>query len=90
MAIRSVSLIIKGKVQGVWFRYFTQKEAEKLGLNGYVQNQEDGSVLIKASGSKEVIAQLLQWCKEGSPLSRVDQVDIQKSEKIYNKAFHIK
>ncbi|MCT4701174.1 acylphosphatase [Enterobacteriaceae bacterium H20N1] len=66
---------VHGMVQGVGFRYSTQREAQKLGLNGYVRNMDDGSVEVLACGEAEQVEQLVDWLKAGGPRSaRVDKV----------------
>jgi acylphosphatase len=65
-------LRIEGSVQGVSFRYYTQKEAQKLGLTGWVWNQADGSVEAAICGEKT--AELVAWCQHGPPMARVRQV----------------
>lgn len=87
---RNVSIEIFGEVQGVWYRYFTKKEADKLGLCGYVINREDGSVYAEVSGPGKVVEQLINWCKKGSPLSRVDKVLVGDIEKVHQAKFDIK
>ena len=71
---KSVHIIVKGKVQGVFFRDFTQEKATSLGIKGTVRNRRDGSVEIYARGLQELIKEFEQWCWEGSPYSRVVQV----------------
>lgn len=71
---------IQGKVQGVWYRASTQRQARKLGLVGYVQNELDGSVFAVAQGNKESLQALVAWCKEGPPFARVDKVIITEVE----------
>lgn len=70
----AVRIRVLGKVQGVWFRASTQSKANQLELVGYVRNCEDGSVLIEASGSKERIDELIEWCQTGPENARVDKV----------------
>jgi acylphosphatase len=67
-------IVVKGRVQGVFFRKYTQQKAIELGVTGYVLNQKDASVLIWAEGSKEQLAALVKWCWHGSPLSSVKEV----------------
>jgi acylphosphatase len=69
-------LIISGKVQGVWFRAETQKAAVRFGVNGWVKNKKDGTVEAVAEGDKRDVTSLVNWCNTGSPLSRVDKVDV--------------
>lgn len=72
----SVRLIIKGKVQGVFYRHSTREKARALGLNGWVRNRPDGTVEAEASGSKERLESLIDWCKTGPPAARVESVQV--------------
>lgn len=65
---------IYGRVQGVGFRYFTWREAEKLGLCGFVRNRGDGSVEVVAQGSEVQLAQLAQWLQKGPRTAKVERV----------------
>jgi acylphosphatase len=62
---------VTGIVQGVNFRRFTREEARRLGLRGTVQNLEDGSVEIRATGNQESLRQFLHWCYTGPDHARV-------------------
>ena len=66
---------ISGRVQGVSFRYYTYHEALKLGLSGWVRNLRDGRVEAVFAGEREAVEKILDWCKEGPPAARVDDVD---------------
>ena len=70
------SLVISGKVQGVFFRKHACAKARELGLSGYVMNQTDGSVRIEAEGPLQALQALLEWCHDGPPRARVDHVDV--------------
>jgi acylphosphatase len=63
---------ITGKVQGVYFRKYTQWKAEELGITGFVRNEPNGSVYIEAQGDEEVIDVFEKWCHVGSPLAHVE------------------
>jgi acylphosphatase len=67
--------IASGLVQGVYFRYFTQQEAIRLGLKGWVANQPDGRVKVVAEGDEATLQQLLEFLHQGSPASRVETVE---------------
>ena len=67
---------VSGRVQGVFFREHTRKWATSLGLTGWVRNTEDGQVEINVEGERETIERLLELLHEGSPLSRVDFLDV--------------
>ena len=66
-----------GRVQGVNFRSYTRREAERLGLHGYALNRADGSVEVVAEGERAALETLLAWLRHGPPLARVDQVSPQ-------------
>lgn len=72
--------IVRGKVQGVWFRAGTRDEALRLGLRGHARNLADGSVEVLAIGSLEAIDRLHAWLRQGPPLARVDTVARQVAE----------
>ena len=75
----SLQITVNGKVQGVWFRKYTQEKALKLRLNGYVTNKSDGSVFIEVSGAKKTVNIFTLWLEnEGSPLSKVTGIEIIK------------
>ena len=76
MTERRVRLRIRGRVQGVFYRDSTQREAQRLGLYGWVCNRSDGSVEAVAQGPPERVAALIDWCHEGPPLARVAEVNV--------------
>jgi acylphosphatase len=67
-------LIIEGRVQGVFFRDTTRREAVGLGLMGWVKNRFDGSVEVVAEGPSDAVQKLVQWCHHGPPAARVTAV----------------
>ncbi|MBB6146331.1 acylphosphatase [Silvibacterium bohemicum] len=66
--------LVKGRVQGVGFRWFVHREAAALRLSGWVRNTEDGHVEVVAAGEPEELSQLSQALHKGSRGSRVDSV----------------
>lgn len=66
--------LVKGRVQGVGFRWFVHREAAALELNGWVRNTEDGHVEVVASGESGVLSELAKALHQGSRGSRVDSV----------------
>jgi len=66
--------LIRGRVQGVGFRWFVHREASELGLRGWVRNTDDGAVEVVASGPLEDLVELRAELKKGSRGSRVDKV----------------
>ena len=70
-----LKIIVYGKVQGVWFRKYTQKKAIELNLIGFVTNRKDGTVYIEVANSPVGINLFLKWLEnEGSPLSKVSKI----------------
>ena len=75
-----IRLIVKGRVQGVYFRASTVQQARHLGLTGWVMNHDDGSVELLAEGRSASIEELIAWCRQGPPGARVDEVDVQRQD----------
>ena len=74
MEIIHYDIIVRGKVQGVWFRKYTKDKADELGIMGFVKNDLEKTVYIKAEGSVEVLSEFVEWLHKGSPLSNVSEV----------------
>ena len=70
-----VRLIIEGRVQGVWFRDSTRREAETLRVRGWVKNRPDGAVELLAEGAAEDVKKLVAWCHKGPSQARVLRVN---------------
>jgi acylphosphatase len=75
MAAKQLHCTVRGRVQGVFFRASTQREAKRLGLTGWVKNTPDGSVEFAAEGEEQELKQLLGWAQRGPGAARVDRVD---------------
>jgi len=69
-------VVITGKVQGVYFRAETQRAARQRNVRGWVRNRPDGSVEALFEGDEPSVKAMLEWCRQGSPLSRVEHVDV--------------
>lgn len=69
-----VRLIIEGRVQGVWFRESTRREAVSLGLFGWVRNRRDGTVEALIEGPEDQVRKLVSWCHKGPPAAKVTEV----------------
>jgi acylphosphatase len=67
--------VVRGRVQGVGFRYTTQHEARKLGLSGWVRNRVDGTVEVEAEGAPEALETFLSFLHRGPLGAHVDGVD---------------
>jgi acylphosphatase len=74
MPIPTLHLVITGRVQGVGFRWFIHRAAERLALAGWVRNLADGRVELEAQGDKARLDDLLRAAREGPPGSHVTHV----------------
>ena len=77
---KALMVHIRGRVQGVGFRFWTQAEAQKLGLSGWVRNASDGSVTARIAGPEQAVSTMLQRFKEGPAEASVSSVT---SEAVY-------
>lgn len=71
-------VLVSGKVQGVFYRDTTKKEADRRGVRGWVRNLRDGRVEAAFEGEAEKVDEMVAWCRVGSPLSRptfVERID---------------
>ena len=75
MSVRR-ALRVRGRVQGVGFRWATQREARALGLRGWVRNAPDGSVEIEVEGHEAAVGRLVTWARLGPSGARVDSLDL--------------
>ncbi|MFZ5518603.1 MAG: acylphosphatase [Candidatus Zhuqueibacterota bacterium] len=73
-------IIVKGRVQGVGFRWFVETEVRKFGLHGYVKNRPDGDVETEVEGEREIIEAFIAQLKLGNRISRVDHVVLDWSD----------
>ncbi|NOZ63752.1 MAG: acylphosphatase [Caldiserica bacterium] len=69
-------VFVSGVVQGVLFRYYTQKMAYKLGVKGWVRNTRDGRVEMVLEGEEEKVNKLIEWAHEGPPYASVAKVEV--------------
>jgi acylphosphatase len=72
--------IIRGRVQGVFFRMETVRAAQRIGVSGWVRNLRDGTVEAVFEGDKTRIDAILSWCKEGPPHAHVTDVKVDFEE----------
>ena len=72
--------VVRGRVQGVAFRWYTQREARRLGLTGWVRNQPDGSVRLVAEGPRDLLDLLWEWLARGPDRARVDHRERHRGE----------
>ncbi|MER7798279.1 acylphosphatase [Microbacterium sp. NPDC096154] len=73
--MKHVSVIVRGRVQGVGFRFETRAQAERMGVSGWVRNRGDGSVEALLEGEDGAVEALLAWMEHGPAGAAVDAVD---------------
>jgi len=88
--IKRAHVFFEGRVQGVFFRAYTRKWAEELGLNGWVRNLPDGRVEAVFEGEKEKIEKIIEYCKTKHPYALVTKVDIEWEEPEGIRGFRIR
>ena len=78
-------LLIKGKVQGVFYRATAKQMANELGLTGWIKNTKEGDVEVTVSGNKQQLEKFVKWCKRGPDKAAVEEVVVtQKEETTFN------
>ena len=78
--MRTVRLVIAGRVQGVGYRMWAERTAAQLGIRGWVRNRRDGSVELLATGDDEAIAALIEACRQGPRAAVVTDVTASDAE----------
>jgi acylphosphatase len=79
-ARRFVHVTIRGRVQGVGFRAFIERQAQERGLDGWVRNREDGSVEAVFAGASAAVDAVLGACRQGPPGAAIEDIDVREEE----------
>jgi len=74
--MRKVKILVSGRVQGVYFRLFTQNKAKHFNIKGSATNLPDGRVEIIAEADSRTIEKFIKWCHKGPITARVDHVEV--------------
>ena len=77
---RHMSILVSGRVQGVFYRASAKAKADELGITGFVQNMPDGNVYIEAEGTEEKLDHFKAWCSKGPSRAQVEQVEIREGD----------
>ncbi|MFD0794581.1 acylphosphatase [Mucilaginibacter litoreus] len=78
--MKHLDIIVKGKVQGVFFRKSTKAVADQLGVKGFVKNEGNGDVFIAAEADTTTMDMFLDWCKEGPEDATVTSIESHEGE----------
>jgi acylphosphatase len=73
-------VVVRGLVQGVFFRVSCRDEAERRKVSGWVRNEPDGSVRALFEGPADAVEEMVAWCRVGPPSAAVEAVDVQQRE----------
>jgi len=80
MGSKRAHVFVRGRVQGVSFRYYTTQQAGQHGVGGWVRNLADGRVEAVFEGEETDVEHMVRWCQHGPPAAQVDDIDVQWSE----------
>jgi acylphosphatase len=80
----TLHLRIFGRVQGVGFRHYTQREARRRGVYGWVRNRQDGSVEAMLQGPQDAVDAVLNWVRHGPPSATVTDVQVSEGSGVYS------
>jgi len=87
---KAVDVTVTGRVQGVSFRAYAEDRARRLGVAGWVRNEPDGSVGGHFEGEAEAVDALVDWCRNGPRLARVERVRVREAEVQNARSFDVR
>ncbi|MHB0977386.1 MAG: acylphosphatase [Candidatus Aquicultorales bacterium] len=87
---RRTRVLVRGRVQGVYFRAYTRQEAERLGIGGWVRNTPDGNVEAAFEGDEKAVDRMLEIVRSGPPAAEVATVDVTEEEPVGEVRFSIR
>jgi len=88
--MKTVHLLISGKVQGVFFREASRQVAEKLNIKGWIKNTPDERVEALITGEENDVNSFIKWCKTGPERAKVKEVNVSKKPEILFERFEVK
>ena len=88
-SVKRVRVLVAGRVQGVFYRATCARLAREAGIGGFVRNLPDGRVEAAFEGPAEVVDRLVDWCRSGSDLARVDEVLVVVEEPLGDETFRV-
>ncbi len=84
-ATQTLHLVIHGRVQGVFFRDSMRREAQGLGVAGWVRNRSDGTVEALVQGRSDAVDSIVRWAHHGPERARVERVEVEPAEGTHSK-----
>jgi acylphosphatase len=83
-------VVVRGRVQGVWFRESCRRHAIELGLSGWVRNRADGAVEAEFEGAEDAVARAVAWCRIGPAAAEVAGIDVSPAEPTGTSGFAVR
>ena len=90
LLVKTLHLVIHGRVQGVFFRDTCREQARAERVNGFVRNRNDGSVEAEFEGSEPAVERMIAWCRIGPPRASVDTVSVERIETVGEQNFRVR
>jgi acylphosphatase len=90
MVVARARVIVRGRVQGVFFRAEASARARSLGVVGWMRNRLDGVVEAAFEGQTDAVESMLRWCEHGPTGARVDAVEVTWEEPVGDAAFEVR
>jgi acylphosphatase len=87
--VRRVRVVVSGRVQGVFYRAECANRARAFGLAGLVRNLPDGRVEAVFEGDAPAVERMVDWCRAGPPLARVDHVEVTEESPVGDREFRV-
>jgi acylphosphatase len=84
-----VRVVVEGRVQGVFYRDSCRREAQRLGVRGWVRNRSNGSVEVVAEGERSKVDELVTWCRQGPPQARVTGISVTDEVPAAERSFRV-
>lgn len=86
---RHLVIVVRGRVQGVFFRGTAKEEADRLGIAGFARNEPDGTVRIEAEGDDAALTRFVAWCGRGPDFAEVDAVAVHEGGPAHFSGFSV-
>lgn len=87
---KAVDVTVQGRVQGVSFRFYAERQAHRLGITGWVCNEPDGSVAGHFEGDDDAVGAMVEWCRQGPPMARVSNVAVRDGHASGHASFDVR
>jgi acylphosphatase len=89
MAVIRCRVVVRGRVQGVWFRETCRRQALAAGVSGWVRNRPDGEVEAAFEGEREAVERMVDWCRTGPPRAVVTGIEVTDEPLIGDEGFRV-